>query len=73
MADGGSTVRDLVNRLESTIHANEREFARLLQIGEQSSDAELDQLFLGDSFDRCQVLRKLSVTNLASSNKQGRS
>ncbi len=57
-------MRDLVDRLESHLHADEREFTKLLQITDNSSDDYLDQLFMDDDFDRCKMLKLLSVTNL---------
>ncbi len=59
-----NSVRDLVDRLESHLHADEREFTKLLQITEHSTDEYLDQLFMDDDFDRCKMLKLLSVTNL---------
>ena len=65
-------VLELVDRLEEHLYADEREFTRLLRISEDKTDEELDQLFLmadsgnmnDDTFNRCHVLRQLSVTNL---------
>ena len=59
-----SSVRDLVDRLESHLYADEREFSRALQITSDISDDALDELFLGDTFDRTQILKQFSVTNL---------
>ena len=64
MHQGSSSVRELVDRLESHLHANEREFARALQISEQSTDDDIDGLLLNETYDRCKVLKQLSVTNL---------
>ena len=67
--DGGSSVRDLVDRLESHLHADEREFLQSLQITPEKTDDELDALFLEDTFDRCKLLKLLSVTKLDSKSK----
>ena len=58
------SVQDLVDKLESSLHTTERDFAKSLQVYDGTTDAELDELFLSDEFDRCLALKKLSVTNL---------
>lgn len=57
-------VKDLVDRLESHLHAEEREFWKVLQITPEITDEALDKLFLSDNFDRCKLLKHLSVTNI---------
>ena len=66
--DGDGRVRDLVDLLESHLHADEREFAKSIQITPEITDEALDNLFLDETFDRCKLLRQLSVTNLATAN-----
>lgn len=68
-----TSVRDLVDKLESTLHTTERDFDKSLQVVEGTTDAELDELFLREDFDKCLALKQLSVTNLChSSNGAGR-
>ena len=62
-----TSVRDLVDKLESTLHTTERDFEKSLQVGEGTTDQELDELFLREDFDRCLALKELSVTNLCHS------
>ena len=64
MAIRSDEVRDLVDRLENLTHADEREFARNLQITPDITDDALDELFLSEDFDRCRLLKQLSVTNI---------
>ena len=55
--DGNGRVRDLVDLLENHLHADEREFAKSIQITPDITDEALDALFLDESFDRCKLLR----------------
>ena len=66
--NGDGRVRDLVDLLENHLHADEREFAKSIQITPDITDEALDAMFLDESFDRCKLLRQLSVTNLATAN-----
>ena len=61
MANAG--IQRLVDKLESHIYADERQFDKLLRITASTTDQYLDEMFSSDDYDKAEILRMLSVAN----------
>ena len=56
-------IKTLVDKLESHIYADEREFEKVLKITPSIEDVDLDSMFLSDQYDKSEILSLLSITN----------